>query len=100
MRRKISRRPTDKNKAFVYVCALVTLGVYAIPRLPALQRGLAGTFSMVWILFAVLSLSANLYFLFGADKERSRMLETYEIQGNNRAGENQMDDRRVRRRSM
>lgn len=75
--------PNAKNKAFVYTCAIVALGVYGIPRIPSLQPGIEGTFSMVWILFSVLALASNLYFLVGADKERSRMLETYEIKGTN-----------------
>lgn len=63
-----------RRKAFVYCCALIALLVYALPRLPKLQHGLGGTFSLIWILFACMTLAANLYFLVGADKERSRML--------------------------
>jgi uncharacterized membrane protein len=81
MRRRMRNVPKAKNKALVYTCALLAIGVYGVPRIPGLYPGLAGTFSMVWILFAVLALAANVYFLVGADRERSRMLETYEMKG-------------------
>lgn len=75
MRRKTRVVTHARRRAFVYGCALVALVVYGLPRIPALQRGLPGTFSLIWILFAGLALAANVYFLVGADKERSRMLE-------------------------
>ncbi len=78
MRRKLRYVPNPRSRAFVYTCSIVALAVYAVPRLPALHPGLAGTFSTVWILFAALAVASNLYFLFGADKERSRMLELHE----------------------
>jgi hypothetical protein len=34
---------------------------------------------MVWILFAVLALAANLYFMLGADEERKHMLEERDL---------------------
>jgi hypothetical protein len=79
MRRKLRNVPNGKNKAFVYVCAVIALGIYGIPKIPSLHPGIGGTFSMIWILFGVLALAANTYFLVGADKERSRMLETHAI---------------------
>lgn len=75
MRRKTKDVPNARNRAVVYTCALVAMGAYAVPRIPKLQHGLPGSFSMVWILFALLALAANVYFMVGADKERSRMLE-------------------------
>lgn len=78
MRRKVSQTRNASSKAFIYICCLVALCVYGIPRIPTLQHGIAGTFSSVWILFAGLALAANLYFFLGADKERSRMLEEQE----------------------
>jgi len=78
MRRKVANVPNGRQKAFIYTCSLLALVAYGLPRLPALKHGLAGSFSVVWILFAALTISANLYFLFGADKERSRMLEAQE----------------------
>lgn len=75
----MARRSPNRSTAVVYTCALVVLGVYAIPKLlPELHPGIAGTFSILWILFAGLALAANLYFMFGADRERSRMLEEIE----------------------
>jgi hypothetical protein len=79
MRRKTRYVPNAKSRAFVYVCALIALLAYAIPRIPSLKPGLGGTFSMVWLLFVALAVASNLYFLFGADKERSKMLEVREI---------------------
>ncbi|MCL6453301.1 MAG: hypothetical protein K6T78_06665 [Alicyclobacillus sp.] len=79
MRRKLKTVPHARNRAIVYSCALIAMGAYALPRIPKLEHGLPGSFSMLWILFALLALCANLYFLFGADKERSRMLEAQEV---------------------
>lgn len=73
--RSIHARPR-KRRAFVYVCSLLALLIYALPRLPKLAHGISGTFSFLWILFASLALAANLYFLVGADRERSRLLST------------------------
>lgn len=84
VRRKSKDVPNTKNRAIVYSCALIALGAYAIPRLPRLEHGLPGTFSMIWILFALLAFSANIYFMVGADKERSRMLESHEISAKQR----------------
>jgi hypothetical protein len=70
--------PQSKRRAFVNTCAIVALSVYGIPRIPRLHPGLDGTFSTIWILFAALAVAANLYFLVGADKERSQQLERQE----------------------
>lgn len=75
MRRKISNVANGREKAFVYTCALVALSVYAVPRLPRMTHGLAGTFTVLWLLFVALCVGANLYFLIGADKERKRLLD-------------------------
>jgi hypothetical protein len=75
MRRKLPTVSNARNRAIVYASSLLALGIYALPKIPALQPGLSGTFSMVWILFAILALASNLYFMFGADQERSRLLE-------------------------
>lgn len=77
--KRMAKRTPNRRTAFVYACALIAMGVYAIPNLlPELHPGIAGSYSMLWILFAGLVLAANLYFVFGADKERSRMLEELE----------------------
>ncbi|WP_211230644.1 hypothetical protein [Alicyclobacillus herbarius] len=75
MRRHTRPDSYSRRRALVYATALIALGAYGIPRLPSLQPGLAGTFALLWILFLGLGVAANLYFVFGADKERSRMLE-------------------------
>jgi|GEM_PF-3213172 len=78
MKRMSKPRPS-RSRAMIYACALVALLVYGIPRIPSLKPGLAGSFSMLWILFAGLALAANVYFFVGADRERSRMLEELDV---------------------
>jgi hypothetical protein len=78
MRRKTRVVPHARHRAITYTCCLLALLAYGIPRIPPLRPGLAGTFSLVWILFAALAVAANVYFLVGADRERSRMLEARE----------------------
>jgi len=97
VRRKSKDVPNAKNRAIVYSCALIALGAYAIPRLPRLEHGLPGTFSMIWILFALLAFSANIYFMVGADKERSRMLESHEISAKQRGA--LADHRKMRQKA-
>lgn len=81
MRRKIQTYKNSRSRAFVYLAALVAMAVYAIPQLPKLKPGIAGTFSMVWILFLILAIAANVYFMVGADVERRRMLEEQAVVG-------------------
>lgn len=80
MRRKTLAVHHPKRRAAVYTLTLLALLAYALPQLPALRHGLAGTFSFLWILFAGLAVAANLYFLFGADRERSRNLDLRKTQ--------------------
>lgn len=75
MRRKMGNVANGRQKSFVYTCALIGLTIYGVPQLPKLQHGLAGTFTALWLLFVALSVGANLYFLFGTDKERKRILD-------------------------
>lgn len=79
MRRKVGPVVNGRQKSLVYACALVGLTVYGIPKLPRMAHGAAGTFTAVWILFTALCVGANLYFLFGADKERKQLLERQEL---------------------
>lgn len=74
MRRKLSHTPYARMKAAVYACSILALAVYGLPRIPKLAPGMSGTFSMLWILFAFLAVAANVYYLVGADKERSRLV--------------------------
>ncbi|GMA51552.1 hypothetical protein GCM10025857_29090 [Alicyclobacillus contaminans] len=71
--------PAPRRRALVYAAAALALAVYGIPRIPALAPGVAGTFSMVWILFAALAIASNLYFLVGADRERGHQLAEGEL---------------------
>ncbi|OFW78528.1 MAG: hypothetical protein A2201_10050, partial [Alicyclobacillus sp. RIFOXYA1_FULL_53_8] len=70
MRRSLPSPANSRGRALIYLSALIALGVYAIPKLPSLQPGIAGTFSMLWISALGLAVAANLYFLVGADVER------------------------------
>ncbi len=64
-----------KQKALAYTSGLLLLAGYGIPRMPEIHPGIAGSFVVLWILFTALTIAANIYFLVGADKERSKMLE-------------------------
>jgi hypothetical protein len=79
MRRKIGKTANGRQKSFIYTCALVGLTIYAVPRLPHLAHGMGGTFTAVWLLFVALCVGANLYFLFGADKERRKLLDEHDL---------------------
>lgn len=98
MRRSSLITTNRRRKAFVYSAALIAMLAYGIPKLPKVQHGLPGTFSFLWILFACLALGANLYFVVGADKERSRMLSA------KRSGvvmtSPESDEQEVRRRAL
>lgn len=99
MRRKLKYVPNPKNRAIIYTCAVLALAVYGIPRLPSLRPGLAGTFSTVWILFAALAIASNLYFLSGADKERSKMLEIQALKPEGLSSDGKAKETLVRRRA-
>jgi len=75
MRRNLRSPANSRGRALIYLSSLIALVVYAIPKLPRLQPGIAGSFSMLWILLVCVAIAANLYFLVGADVERRRMLE-------------------------
>lgn len=79
MRRKVGSVANGRQKSIVYTCALLGLTVYGVPKLPHMEHGLAGTFTVVWLLFVALAVAANLYFAFGADKERKALLEQSEL---------------------
>jgi hypothetical protein len=78
MRRKTMHFRKTKQKAVAYTVSLILLAVYGIPRMPKIHPGLGGSFVTLWILFVALAIAANVYFLVGADRERSRMLEVTE----------------------
>lgn len=79
MWRKTANVVNGRRKALYYGCAAIALAAYGLPRIPRLQHGLPGTFSFLWIATITLVLAANIYFLVGADKERSMMLEVRQI---------------------
>ncbi|MBX6351970.1 MAG: hypothetical protein IRZ10_01445 [Thermoflavifilum sp.] len=95
MRRKMRHVPYARQRAITYTCCLLAILVYAIPRIPPLAHGIAGTFSFLWILFAALAVAANVYFLVGADQERSRMLEA-RAEGIRIPGDSGVEPRRQR----
>lgn len=80
MRRKVGPVANGRQKALLYTSALIGLTVFGVPRLPRLEHGEAGAFTLLWLLFVALCVGANLYFLFGADKERKQQLERQEYE--------------------
>lgn len=58
--------------SFVYMGLGLAMLFYAIPQLPKLSATAAGVFSVVWLLFGILVVGANLYYLIGVDRERKR----------------------------
>jgi predicted membrane protein len=59
-------------RSFMYMGLGLAMLFYAIPQLPGLSPSAAGVFSVVWLLFGILVIGANLYYLIGVDKERKR----------------------------
>lgn len=57
------------TKAFLYLLIGFAMLIYAIPRLPDVTFSEEGLFTVVWLLFALLSIGANLYTLIGADRD-------------------------------
>ncbi|MCL6637123.1 MAG: hypothetical protein K6T26_04155 [Alicyclobacillus sp.] len=70
----------QRLRALLYTAALLVMSFYALPYLPSLHAGgWASVFTVLWLAYTGVALAANLYFLLGADRERSRMLEENEI---------------------
>ncbi|GAX89460.1 hypothetical protein [Effusibacillus lacus] len=59
-------------RSFMYMGLGLAVIFYAIPQLPGLSWSLGGVFSVVWLLFGILVVGSNLYYLIGVDKERKR----------------------------
>jgi hypothetical protein len=61
---------TRKRKGFLYLIFALTILFYAVPRLPIYSiDSAASLFAVVWLCFALLIIAANLYHLFGVDRE-------------------------------
>ncbi|ASS74504.1 hypothetical protein CIG75_05505 [Tumebacillus algifaecis] len=58
------------TRSFVYLTIGLALLFYALPRVPHVTGSLEGAFTCVWLGFAMLIISSNLYYLIGVDKER------------------------------
>lgn len=59
-----------KRKGFVYLIIALTILMYAVPRLPIHSADSAASlFAAVWLCFALVVLAAQLYHLFGVDRE-------------------------------
>jgi hypothetical protein len=65
-------RRRDARKAFIYLAIGLVMLFYAVPRLPDVTFSEEGVFTIVWLLFALLTVGANLYVLIGVDKERRK----------------------------
>lgn len=59
-------------RSFIYMGLGLAMLFYAIPQLPSLSWSAEGVFTVVWLLFGILVVGANLYYLIGVDKERKR----------------------------
>ncbi|BCJ88014.1 hypothetical protein [Effusibacillus dendaii] len=68
-------RQNQSLRSFVYMGLGLAILFYAIPQLPKFSWTLAGLFSVIWLLFGILVVGANLYYLIGVDKERRRRQE-------------------------
>lgn len=58
------------TRSFVYMTIGLALLFYALPRVPQVTWSLEGAFTCVWLAFAMLIISSNLYYLIGVDKEK------------------------------
>jgi hypothetical protein len=56
-------------RAFVYLTLGLAMLFFALPRLPHVTMSLEGAFTLSWLLFAMLIVGANLYYLIGADRD-------------------------------
>jgi hypothetical protein len=56
-------------RAFVYLTLGLAMLFWALPNLPAVTLSAKGAFTISWLLLALLTISANLYYLIGVDRE-------------------------------
>ena len=56
-------------RSFVYLTIGLAMLFYAMPNLPDVEASLQGAFTVLWLMFAMLIIGANLYHLIGVDRE-------------------------------
>ncbi|MGZ4032765.1 MAG: hypothetical protein ACXVDJ_09510 [Tumebacillaceae bacterium] len=56
-------------RAFIYLTLGLAMLFFALPRLPHVTASVEGAFTVSWLLFAMLIVGANLYYLVGADRD-------------------------------
>lgn len=95
----MTRKPKRALQSFIKMGLGLAMLFYAVPELPAFSWSPAGLFVISWLLFAVLIIGSNLYYLVGVDKERKlrdrRQLE-WEQEVNRVAAKLQYERRRRR----
>jgi hypothetical protein len=57
-------------RAFVFLTIGLAMTFFALPHLPDVTMSLEGAFTLSWLAFALLIVSANLYHLIGVDREQ------------------------------
>ncbi|UOF92655.1 hypothetical protein LSG31_11110 [Fodinisporobacter ferrooxydans] len=75
MRKMIGNRRAYPLKSVLYVILGLAMVLYAIPKLPAISLSVSGIFTVVWLLFSFLFIGANLYYVYGVDKEAKHEAE-------------------------
>jgi hypothetical protein len=68
-KRGISLKRKHTLRAFVYLTLGLAMLFFALPRLPHVTMSMEGAFTVSWLLFAMLIVGANLYYLIGADRD-------------------------------
>jgi hypothetical protein len=66
----MAMRKRDARKSFICLAMGLVMLFYAMPRLPDVTLSEEGLFTVLWLLFSLLFIGANLYMLIGVDKER------------------------------
>ncbi|EFM10218.1 conserved hypothetical protein [Paenibacillus curdlanolyticus YK9] len=66
---------TGKFRHVLYLAIAVSMVLYALPRIGIKEQWTFGTlFGVVWLVFALFVISAQLYTIFGVDEEKKRQL--------------------------
>jgi TRAP-type mannitol/chloroaromatic compound transport system permease small subunit len=80
IRRYERKKSNQTGKSIGSIIMGIAMVVYAVPKLPAFSLSAAGFFTLVWLLFALLVIGANLYYLIGVDRESRQETEIEEQQ--------------------